>query len=77
MFFIIMQTKNRVHKLCWFGEGVDSFKIAIGGDGASFGKDDQAVAWLVSFLNCSKRVCSLFCCLGQIALKTVNLFVDM
>ena len=35
----------------WFGEGEGAFKVAIGGDGVPFGKDDQAVAWLVSFLN--------------------------
>ena len=30
----------------------------MGEDGAPFGKDHQALAWLVSFLNCGKRVCS-------------------
>ena len=41
------------------GGGVEgAFKVAIGVDGAPFGKDDQAVAWLVSFLNCRTRVCS-------------------
>ena len=36
----------------------------------------EAVAWLDSFLNCRKRVCSHaenFLLSGQIALKTVNL----
>lgn len=56
--FYLNANKNRLDKLCWFGEGVGSFKVAIGGDRAPFGKDDQAVAWLVSFLNCRKRVCS-------------------
>lgn len=32
--------------------------MATGGDGAPFEKDDQALAWLVSFLNCGQRVCS-------------------
>ena len=50
--------KYRKDKLDWFGEGEGAFKVAIGGDGAPFGKDDQAVAWLVSFLNCRTRVCS-------------------
>lgn len=80
MFFYLTANKNRVHKLCRFGEGVGSFKVTIEGDETPFVKDDQAVAWLVSFLNCSKHVCSvqkIFCCLGQIALKTVKLFVDM
>ena len=56
--FYLNANKYRVDKLDWFGEGAGSFKVAIGGDGAPFGKDDQAVAWLVSFLNCRKRVCS-------------------
>ncbi|KAK2547134.1 hypothetical protein P5673_033100 [Acropora cervicornis] len=49
---------QRKDKLDWFGEREGTFKVAIGGDGARFGKDDQALAWLVSFLNCGKRVCS-------------------
>ena len=56
--FYLFVNKYRKDKLDWFGEGEGSFKVAIGGDGAPFGKDDQAVAWLVSFLNCRKRVCS-------------------
>lgn len=35
-----------------------SFKVDIGSDGAPFGKDDQAAAWLFRFLNCTNRVCS-------------------
>lgn len=35
-----------------------SFKVDIGRDGAPFGKDDQAAAWLFRFLNCTNRVCS-------------------
>ena len=56
--FYLHANNYRVDKLDWFGEGEGSFKVAIGGDGAPFGKDDQAVPWLVSFLNCRKRVCS-------------------
>lgn len=32
------------------------FRIAIGADGAPFGKDDEATAWLVSFLNSGKHI---------------------
>ena len=56
--FYLNADKQRKDKLNWFGEQEGSFKVAIGGDGAPFGKDDQALAWLVSFLNCGKRVCS-------------------
>ena len=40
-------------KLIWFSE-----KDAIGGDGAPFGKWDQSMSWLVSFLNVCARVAS-------------------
>ncbi|KAK2562638.1 hypothetical protein P5673_014329 [Acropora cervicornis] len=56
--FYLTVNKQRKDKLDWFGEREGTFKVAIGGDGAPFGKDDQALAWLVSFLNCGKRVCS-------------------
>ena len=54
--FYLTVNKQRKDKLDWFGEREGSFKVAIGGDGAPFGKDDQALAWLVSFLNCGKHV---------------------
>ena len=41
----------------WFGNPF-TFKVAIGGDGAPFGKYDQSCAWLVSFLNVGKRFLS-------------------
>ena len=56
--FYLSINKYRKDKLDWFGEDEGAFKVAIGGDGAPFGKDDQTVAWLVSFLNCRTRVCS-------------------
>ena len=34
----------------WFGNHF-TFKVAIGGDGAPFGKKNQSCTWLVSFLN--------------------------
>lgn len=39
-----------------FGALPYHFRIAIGGDGAPFGKDDEATAWLVSFLNVGKHI---------------------
>lgn len=45
-------------KLEWFGERIGSFKVAIGGDGAPFGKWDESMSWLVSFLNAGSRVAS-------------------
>ena len=56
--FYLSANNSRRDKLNWFGKQEGSFKVAIGGDGAPFGKDDQALAWLVSFLNCGQRVCS-------------------
>ena len=37
----------------WFGQPYN-FKVAIGDDGAPFGKHDQACAWLISFLYLKK-----------------------
>ena len=34
-----------------FGEPFWHFRVALGVDGAPFGKDDEATAWLLSFLN--------------------------
>ena len=45
-------------KLNWFGHKEGSFKVAIGGDGAPFGKWDESMSWLVSFLNVGPRVAS-------------------
>ena len=40
-----------------FGE-LNTFHVAIGGDGAPFGKDDTACSWLVSFLNIGQSILS-------------------
>jgi hypothetical protein len=45
-------------RLTWLGGDVGHFKVAIGGDGAPFGKWDESVYWLVSFLNVGPRVAS-------------------
>lgn len=49
--FYLSANNKRRDKLNWFGKQESSFKVAMGGDGAPFKKDDQALAWLVSFLN--------------------------
>ena len=36
----------------------NKFYIALGGDGAPFGKDDTACSWLVSFINIGKSILS-------------------
>jgi len=56
--FYLSANNKRTDKLNWFGKQEGSFKVATGGDGATFGKDDQTLAWLVSFFNCGQRVCS-------------------
>ena len=48
---------SRPADLVWFDEA-NTFYIALGGDGAPFGKYDVACAWLVSFLNLGKGVLS-------------------
>lgn len=45
------------YTLTWFGEEY-TFLITLGGDGAPFGKDDTATAWLVGFLNIGRGVLS-------------------
>lgn len=44
--------------LSWFGKAPGTFLVAIGADGAPFGKDNEATAWLVSFLNLGNRISS-------------------
>ena len=39
-----------------FGEPFWHFRVALGVDGAPFGKDDEATAWLLSFLNVGGRI---------------------
>ena len=45
-------------KLRWFGAAKGNFKAALGGDEAPFGKWDESISWLVSFLNVGSRVAS-------------------
>ena len=39
-----------------FGSLPYHFRLAIGADGAPFGKDDEVTAWLVSFLNVGQHI---------------------
>ena len=41
-----------------FGSEEYTFFVAIGADGAPFGKHDEATAWLLSFLNSGDRITS-------------------
>ena len=45
------------HTLTWFGKEYIFF-VTLGGDGAPFGKDDTACAWLVGFLNIGRGILS-------------------
>ena len=49
---------NDFHKILTFGAEPYTFYVALGGDGAPFGKDDSACSWLVSILNIGKGVLS-------------------
>ena len=50
--------KEGAIKLLWFDRNEYSFSISLGADGAPFGKDDEACAFLLSFLNTGARVAS-------------------
>ena len=39
-----------------FGEPFWHFRVALGADGAPFGTDDKATAWLLTFLNVGGRI---------------------
>ena len=54
-YFTIEKVENT--PLLWFNKP-NTFQVAIGGDGAPFGKDSSACCWLVSFLNRGKKVLS-------------------
>ena len=52
--YLSLHDKNSC--LHWFNEEKGVFYVAVGADGAPFGKDDTATAYLVSFLNLLQRV---------------------
>ena len=81
-YFETDQFRKPGDKLVWFGEEEGAFKVAIGGDGAPFGKWDQSMSWLVSFLNVGPRVASpndnflLFGANCKEDHKVVSLFIE-
>lgn len=51
-FYLELDTfRKEDDRLTWLGGEVGDFKVVIGGDEAQFGKWDESVSWLVSFLN--------------------------
>ena len=48
-----------VLKLLWFGKP-NCFKVAIGADGAPFGKDEEVTAWLLSFILAADNIASCY-----------------
>ena len=53
--YIKLERENAVN-LLWFGREDYCFSISLGADGAPFGKDEEAYAFLLSFLNLGQRV---------------------
>ena len=53
---LYMDLHKQIPMLHWFHGEEGLFWVAIGADGAPFGKDDTATAYLVSFLNLLQRV---------------------
>lgn len=51
-------TNQDYYELKWFEGNINTFYVSLGGDGAPFGKDDTAVAWLVSILNIGRGILS-------------------
>ena len=58
---LYIKTNDTLPCLHWFNEEVGVFHVAVGADGAPFGRDDTATAYLVSFLNLLERVASCTC----------------
>ena len=53
---LFLSNKRMRHTLNWFGQE-NTFRYAIGGDGAPYGKaDEQMTIWCVSFLNRGRRM---------------------
>ena len=44
--------------LMHFGSEKYHFRVAVGADGAPFRKDDEATAWLISFINVGQQISS-------------------
>ena len=58
MYIEIDQQQGENSSFMHFGSEPYHFRIAIGADGAPFGKDDEATAWLLSFLNVGDKIAS-------------------
>ena len=54
--YIVVDQTLPIPFLHHFGSTPYHFRIALGADGAPFGKDDEATPWLISFLNVGKHV---------------------
>ena len=57
------------HNLVTCNSEPNTFYVALGGDGATFGKDDSACSWLVSFLNIGQGVSRNFLLFGTNCLE--------
>ena len=55
--------------LNWLGKERGQFMVAIGADGAPFGKEMEATSWLISFLNVGSRIA---CCNDNFLLCGAN-----
>ena len=58
---LLLSNKNTRKQLLWFGKPEGTFRYAVGGDGAPFGKSGEATAFCVSLLNQGARVASEKC----------------
>ena len=56
LFIFLDQTLGEKSHILCFSEVKYHFRVACGADGAPFGKDDEATAWLVSFLNSGTHI---------------------
>ncbi|KAL9976379.1 hypothetical protein ACROYT_G013676 [Oculina patagonica] len=58
LFIFIDESLGENSHLIHFGEERYHFHVACGADGAPFGKDDEATAWLLSFINSGTHITS-------------------
>ena len=55
---LLLSNKTTRKDLLWFGKPEGTFRYAVGGVGALFGKSGEATAFCVSLLNQGARVAS-------------------
>ena len=58
LFICIDETLGEKSHILYFNNDRYHFHVACGADGAPFGKDDEATAWLISFLNSGSHITS-------------------